>query len=42
MSKSVGTTFPVTRNILSFMGAKVMRIFQSAKDYNKGIVWKGY
>lgn len=27
-------------DILSFMGVKVMRFFQSAKEYNKGIVWK--
>lgn len=40
MSKSVGTIFPITRNILSFMGAKVVRKIQSAKEYNKGFVWK--
>ena len=26
--------------ILSFMGVKVMRFFQSIKEYEKGIVWK--
>ena len=40
MSKSVGTILPITRNILSFMGAKVMRFFQSAKEYHVGFVWK--
>lgn len=40
MSKSVGTTIPIARNIHSFMDANLMRIFQSAKEYNKGIVWK--
>ena len=27
-------------DILSFMGVKVMRFFQSVKEYNKGVVWK--
>ena len=36
MSKSVGTTIPIARNIHSFMDANLMRIFQSAKEYNKG------
>ena len=26
--------------ILSFMGVKVMRFFQSIKEYDKGVVWK--
>ena len=38
MSMSVGTIFPIARKNLSFMGAKVMRFFQSAKEINNILV----